>query len=59
MGELYTCKDVAERYGVQIFATMSSGEFKKAGTIKRIFSHSVCLHFDLSFLSCILRADEI
>lgn len=43
----------------QLFATMSSGEFKKAGTIKRIFSHSVCLHFDLSFLSCILRADEI
>lgn len=41
-----------------IFATMSSGEFKKAGTM-RIFSHRACLNSVSFFVPCILRADEI
>ena len=42
----------------QLFATMSSGEFKKAGTM-RIFSHRACLNSVSFFVPCILRADEI
>ena len=44
--------------GHQLFATMSSGEFKKAGTM-RIFSHRACLNSVSFFVPCILRADEI
>ena len=42
----------------KFFATMSSGEFKKAGTM-RIFSHRACLNSVSFFVPCILRADEI
>ena len=42
----------------KLFATMSSGEFKKAGTM-RIFSHRACLNSVSFFVPCILRADEI
>ena len=45
-------------YAHQLFATMSSGEFKKAGTM-RIFSHRACLNSVSFFVPCILRADEI
>ena len=44
--------------GHKVFATMSSGEFKKAGTM-RIFSHRACLNSVSFFVPCILRADEI
>jgi len=45
-------------YARKVFATMSSGEFKKAGTM-RIFSHRACLNSVSFFVPCILRADEI
>lgn len=34
MGELYTCKDVAERYGVQIITVWEWIRKKKLGAIK-------------------------
>ena len=34
MGELYTCKDIAERYGVQIITVWEWIRKKKLGAIK-------------------------
>lgn len=36
MGELYTCKDVAERYGVQIITVWEWIRKKKLGAIRLI-----------------------
>ena len=59
IGATMTVERERELFGKKVlFATMSSGEFKKAGTM-RIFSHRACLNSVSFFVPCILRADEI
>ena len=58
VGAVLFRNDKEQSSNVAFFATMSSGEFKKAGTM-RIFSHRACLNSVSFFVPCILRADEI